>query len=105
MKAMLFAVAVALLFAPALARAETACADLTRTKLAHAEVTSASTIPLKSGSACQLMVTSRPTADSDIRIEVIIPLGGAWNGKYVQVGNGGLAGAIPTAQIKARAEQ
>jgi feruloyl esterase len=31
-------------------------------------------------------------------------VGGAWNGKFVQVGNGGLAGSIPSAQIKARAE-
>jgi feruloyl esterase len=89
---------------PAAARAETACADLARTPLAHAEVTSAKVEATKAGQACRLLVTSRPTADSDIRIEVMIPLGGAWNGKFVQVGNGGLAGSIPSAQIKARAE-
>jgi feruloyl esterase len=106
MKPMLLAAGAALaLAAPALARAETACADLRATKLPHAEVTSATTLKLKGGEACQVLVTSRPTSDSDIRIEVVIPVGGAWNGKYAQVGNGGLAGAIPSAQIKARAEQ
>jgi feruloyl esterase len=37
---------------------------------------------------------ARPTTDSDIRFEVAIPQGGAWNGRYVQVGNGGFAGSI-----------
>ena len=91
---------------PATARAETACEDLKVTKLAHAEVTSATVETLKSGAqACRVLVTSRPSKDSDIRIEVMIPLGSAWNGKFAQVGNGGLAGAIPAAAIKARAEQ
>ena len=35
----------------------------------------------------------------------MIPVGSAWNGKFVQVGNGGLAGAIPSGVIKARAEE
>ena len=34
----------------------------------------------------------------------MIPVGEAWNGKFVQVGNGGLAGRIPDAQVKLRAE-
>ena len=106
MKPFLIAAGAALALAtPALARAETACADLARTTLAHAQVTSAKTERLKSGvEACLVAVTSRPTSDSEIRIEVMIPVGGAWNGKYVQVGNGGLAGSIPSGVIKARAE-
>jgi hypothetical protein len=36
-----------------------------------------------------------PTKDSDIRLVVWIPVGAAWNGKLVQVGNGGFAGAVP----------
>jgi hypothetical protein len=92
------------LSAPLAARAETACSDLAGAKLPHAEVTSARPVRLASGEACQVLVTSRPTKDSDIRIEVMIPVGSAWNGKYAQVGNGGLAGSIPSAQIKARAE-
>lgn len=92
------------LAAPAAARAEAACADLVAVKLPHAQVTSARVETLKSGDACRVTVTSRPTAASDIRIEVLIPRGAAWNGKYVQVGNGGLAGSIPSGAIKARAE-
>ena len=105
MKMLLLAGGAALaLAAPLCAHAETACAEVGRTSLPHAEITSAKTVSLKSGQACDLMVTSRPTPDSEIKIEVMIPQGSAWNGKFVQVGNGGLAGAIPSAVIKARAE-
>jgi Tannase and feruloyl esterase len=105
MRPLLLATGAALAFAsPFATHAETACADLARTALPHAQVTSAKVETLKSGEACRLSVTSRPTPDSDIRIEVMIPVGQAWNGKFVQVGNGGLAGSIPSAQIKARAE-
>src|SRR5205809_511495 len=104
MKHLLFAAgAVLALAAPLAARAETACSDLAGAKLPHAEVTSAKSMKLASGEACQVLVTSRPTRDSEIKIEVLIPVGSAWNGKYAQVGNGGLAGSIPSAQIKARA--
>ncbi len=105
MKPSLFAAgAVLVLGAPLSAHAEAACAQMMQTKLAHAEVTAASVEPLKTGQACRVFVTSRPTPDSEIKIEVMVPLGSAWNGKFVQVGNGGLAGSIPSAQIKARAE-
>ena len=109
MRTLLLAAAAALGLAVPAAHAETAhpgtaCADLLHATLPHAEVTSASVLAIKPGQACRLLVTSRPTPDSDIRIEVMIPLGAAWNGKYVQVGNGGLAGSIPTAQIRARAD-
>ncbi|HEY8573189.1 tannase/feruloyl esterase family alpha/beta hydrolase [Phenylobacterium sp.] len=95
--------AAALFAAPAAAHAEAACADLAATRLPHAEVTSATEMKAGNVDACRVLVTSRPTSDSDIRIEVWIPRGQAWNGKYVQVGNGGLAGAIPSAQIRQRA--
>ncbi len=42
---------------------------------------------------CRVQITSRPTSDSEIGIEVWLPTG--WNGKYLQVGNGGFAGTIP----------
>ena len=105
MKPLLLAAGAALAAAaPFAARAETACADLAATKLPHAQVTASKVEALRSGQACLLSVTSRPTSDSEIKIEVMIPIGGAWNGKFVQVGNGGLAGSIPSAQIKLRAE-
>ena len=81
--------------APAAAHAETACADLVKTALSHAEITSAKAASVAGKDVCQVAVTSRPTKDSDIRLEVWIPVGGAWNGKFVQVGNGGFAGTVP----------
>ena len=98
------ALAAPLLAVPGAAHAETTCAEVGKASLPHAEITSARTVSLRSGQACDLMVTSRPTPDSEIKIEVMIPVGSAWNGKFVQVGNGGLAGSIPSAAIKARAE-
>lgn len=103
--ALSLAAAAAALGLASAAHAETACADLARTKLAHAEVTQAVEVEAGGKPACKVDVTSRPTADSDIRIEVWIPRGEAWNEKYVQVGNGGLAGQIPVSAIKAQAEK
>lgn len=102
MRLLILTAAAALAVAGA-AHAETSCADLARTPLPHAQVTEATEAPLAAGVACRVLVTSRPTADSDIRIEVIIPRGEAWNGRYAQLGNGGLAGSIPSAAIKGAA--
>src|SRR5687768_18097429 len=79
---------------PGLARAEAPCADLKAVKLAHAEVTAATSESEGGKDYCKLLVTSRPTSDSEIGIEVWIPVGAAWNGKFVQLGNGGFAGSI-----------
>ena len=43
---------------------------------------------------CRVMLTARPSADSDIRMEVWLPETG-WNNKLEAVGDGGLAGSIP----------
>ena len=58
MKSLILATAFAL-GAPALAHAEAACADLARTSLPHAEVTSATEAKAGGKSACRLLVTSR----------------------------------------------
>lgn len=42
---------------------------------------------------CRVTATLNPTADSDIKVEVWLPISG-WNGKYQAVGNGGWAGII-----------
>ncbi|HLH33336.1 MAG TPA: tannase/feruloyl esterase family alpha/beta hydrolase [Alloacidobacterium sp.] len=42
---------------------------------------------------CRVMATLRPTADSDIKLEVWMPLQG-WNGRFRGLGNGGFAGYI-----------
>jgi feruloyl esterase len=41
---------------------------------------------------CRVAVTARPTADSDIKVEVWLPE--AWNGKLLGIDNGGFSGAI-----------
>jgi Tannase and feruloyl esterase len=42
---------------------------------------------------CRVTAVSKPTADSDIKIEVWLPSAG-WNGKFRGQGNGGFAGEI-----------
>src|SRR2546425_1065072 len=44
-------------------------------------------------SFCRVAMTLTPSADSNIGVEVWLPLSG-WNGKYEAVGNGGWAGTI-----------
>jgi feruloyl esterase len=94
-----FALTLAGLAAPAMAHAETACADLAKTALPHASVTKAVADKVGDIAVCKVSVTARPTSDSDIRLELWIPEGAAWNGKFVQLGNGGFAGQIPTGQF------
>ena len=43
---------------------------------------------------CRVAATMRPTSDSIIKIEVWLPPPGAWNGKFMAVGNGGFGGSI-----------
>ncbi len=85
------------------------CGRVMKIKLDHAAVTSAEIItagsairtsgreepPAAKSDFCRVLVTSRPSADSEIRFELWVPSGGGWNGKFEQVGNGGFAGALP----------
>src|SRR5882724_1941362 len=85
------------------------CGRVMRIKLDHAAVTSAVIItagsairtsgreelPAAKSDFCRVLVTSRPSADSEIRFELWVPSGGGWNGKFEQVGNGGFAGSLP----------
>jgi len=108
-------VAVFLLTPPA--GAATRCEDLLQLSLSGARVTSAQLIAAGAFSPagepggdrkadqgaygrlpafCRVMLTSKPTSDSDIRIEVWLPSAG-WNGKLQAVGDGALAGFIPFA--------
>ena len=106
---------------PAVVRAaETSrsCESLTTVAIANAVVTSASTVAAGAftppGSAgrgtpaqqqqyaampqfCRVAVTAKPSADSDIKIEVWLP--SSWNGKFQAVGNGGWAGTISYADM------
>jgi feruloyl esterase len=47
---------------------------------------------------CRVVGFIHPTSDSKIGFEVWLPAGG-WNGRFMQVGNGGLAGSIPHADM------
>src|SRR5687768_2336520 len=95
--------------------ARTSCEGLASLRLPSATVTSASEIaagaftpPTAPGRGiapalaktmgalqpfCRVAITSKPTADSDITIEVWLPAR-SWNGKLQAVGNGGWAGTI-----------
>lgn len=42
---------------------------------------------------CRVQAVARPSEDSDIRVEVWLPIA-QWNGRYVGVGNGSYAGSI-----------
>jgi tannase/feruloyl esterase len=88
-----------------------ACADLTRLKLPHTTITIAEVVPVGGftrapsgrGAAsqavrnpvafCRVAATLTPTSDSDIKVEVWMPVAG-WNGKFQGIGNGGWAGII-----------
>jgi pimeloyl-ACP methyl ester carboxylesterase len=85
------------------------CGRMMRIKLDRAAVTSAEIVtagsairtsgreelPAAKSDFCRVLVTSRPSADSEIRFELWVPSGGGWNGKFEQVGNGGFAGSLP----------
>jgi len=98
-------------------RALAACADLARpvlpaTTVTSAMVVAAGTFKPSAGPAanaavyarlpefCRVAATLRPSADSDIKIEVWLPAA-QWNGKFQAIGNGGWAGSIPYPQMAA----
>jgi feruloyl esterase len=93
-----------------LATAAQTCEGLKKLKLDHAEIISAVAVeagPLKqpAGSPfqvpavkipahCEVTGVARPTADSEIGFGLWLPAPDAWNGNYLQRGNGGWAGSI-----------
>lgn len=94
------------LFTAAPAAAAT-CADLAHASIANVAIAAAASIPPATQLAfapgpvklpfalCRISGSAHPTPDSDIRFEVMIPDGQGWNGRFLQVGNGGFAGQIP----------
>ena len=109
--ALLAAGSLALIGSPAHAAAT--CASLAQDlKLAHTTITMATEVPAGAlklpgppglggppinftalPAFCRVAGSIKPTADSDIRFEVWMPLSG-WNGKFVSGGNGVWAGSI-----------
>jgi len=106
------------LAASAIAFADDSCEKLTAVKISGATITLAKTVatgtfvgpPMaftgqdltefyKSLPAfCRVVAEAKPTADSDIKIEVWMPVSG-WNGKLQGIGNGGFAGLIDHRQL------
>jgi feruloyl esterase len=107
--------AIALLLATPLSDAvradESACPNLSGIQRANTRITTAAVIDagafkpdagngaaLRAFAAlpafCRVAATLTPSADSDIKTEVWLPLSG-WNGRLQVVGNGGWAGTIP----------
>jgi hypothetical protein len=102
------------------ALAQNTCTPLMQSKLAGATITFADivaaggfagpptpnggrdlTAPYKKVPAfCRVVVEAKPTADSDIKIEVWMPASG-WNGKLQGIGNGGFAGVIDYPELGA----
>ena len=80
--------------AAAAAYAQTPCERMKSLALPHAAVTAAE----ETAGACRVLATLRPSDDSDIRIEVQLPVTG-WNGNFEAVGNGGWAGSLSTAAM------
>lgn len=75
--------------------------SLPSTTIAAAENVAAGPVKLPGGilpsidlpAFCRVRGDIKPTSDSDIKFEVWMPSSG-WNGKFEQIGNGGLAGSI-----------
>ncbi|HXH24432.1 MAG TPA: tannase/feruloyl esterase family alpha/beta hydrolase [Vicinamibacterales bacterium] len=101
-----------LLMLAAPAGAATVCEELSKMSLPRASITLAQSVPAGGFTPpaaggrganpkafadlpafCRVAATLRPTADSEIAIEVWLPSAG-WNGKYLAVGNGGWSGSI-----------
>lgn len=94
--------AVVLAFVP-LAHAQS-CEDLAQQKSPNVSIQKARSVPAGDFTPgakkianlpafCSVSAISRPTADSEIHIEVWLPSSG-WNGKYLAVGSGGWGGSI-----------
>jgi feruloyl esterase len=75
------------------------CDSLATLAFPDASITAAQVVPAGGGAAkdlpeyCRVAATLRPSADSDIKVEVWLPTTG-WNGKLLAVGNGGWNGTI-----------
>jgi hypothetical protein len=113
-----WAVAFILLLSGAPAYAQDACERLTAAKIPNTTITLAQTVAAgtfngpptpKSGGElallykslpafCRVVAEAKPTSDSDIKIEVWLPVSG-WNGKLEGIGVGGYAGSIDNVKL------
>lgn len=107
-----FVVALVAVLVPSARAMAASCEELATLTLANTTLTSVTTVaagaftppnaaagaPLRAYAAlpafCRVAATLRPSSDSEIRIEVWLPMS-TWNGKFQAVGNGGWAGSLP----------
>jgi hypothetical protein len=104
---------------PSTPAVDTQCSGLVATMLDGAKVTSAVVVPAATAVAdaplgpytlrvmpafCRVKVTDRPSADSEIKTEVWLPLAG-WDGRYRGFGNGGFAGTLAYEQMAAAVKE
>jgi hypothetical protein len=107
-----------LLAAGAVACSQESCEKLASAKISGATITLAQTVaagtfvgpplPVKGldltefykslPAFCRVVAEAKPTGDSDIKLEVWMPISG-WNGKLQGIGNGGFAGWIDDRQL------
>src|SRR5690242_8343325 len=96
------------------------CEQLSQLKIAATTIDSAETLaagtlqippnpmnvvkPSEAPAFCRVKGTSKPSADSEIHFEVWMPAS-AWNGRFVQMGSGGLAGHIDPTPLLARLKE
>ena len=99
----LFVVA-SLLFATMPIGAVTTCVGLKsvavpRAKITLAESVAAGDFPKFADlpAFCRVQATLAPSSDSDIKVEVWLPVAAKWNGKFRGTGNGGLGGGAAVA--------
>ncbi len=92
------------------AAAAAGCEDLAGLRLQDTTITTAATVPAGAFTPpgataaitglpefCRVAGVIAPTPDSQIGFEVWLPT--QWNGRYLQSGNGGFAGAVPYAAL------
>ncbi len=107
-----------LLAARAIAVSQDSCEKLAGAKIPGAAISLAQTVaagafvgpPAPSGGPnvsalykglpafCRVVAVAKPTADSDIKLEIWLPATG-WNGKLQGIGNGGFAGTMDYVQL------
>ena len=80
------------------AHAATDCAGLKTLAIPHVAITSAEQNATGQSAYCRVSATLTPTSDSDIKMEIWLPIGD-WNGKFLANGNGGWSGSITAATL------
>ena len=95
--------------ATAVLSAQTPCESLKSSNLPETVITRAFAVPpmvlhspdaastspgLSMPGYCRVVITMKPSADSDIKAEIWLPSSAEWNGKLLSEGGGGFVGSI-----------